>query len=538
MEKMLKYLTTDSRSFKDLIEGGYLYIDKTGYFYEMLKKGSPSKYWFLSRPRRFGKSLTIDTLANIFSGNKELFKDTYIYDRYDFESYPVIRFSMNNISTYSEEEFLYSLKHDLILPIAREYGVSDSFPVEATAPSSWLNYLISAMAEKYGKKVVILIDEYDYPLLDTVRDESYARIKTRLESFYGVLKPREEDIRFCFITGITRFPQVSIFSKLNNLLDISNDPVYASVCGYTDEELDYYFTPYIEKYYEENGVEGEAREEFRRRIKEYYDGYRFSIRNEVTVYNPVSIGKFFIGGCSFENFWISTGAQSIVDRIITGHPELFRAGTGFSMFPESMSTFQVEDVFSSTPEREAVYSYLVQAGYMTLKGERNGQYLLDYPNKEVRDTMNAKVLSTYGLRVRSSSLMLLRESFQREDTESVMSIFHDAYVNIPYDMFLEKENNYQIAFYTVLMFLGFDEVRAEERTNMGRIDIAVRVRKDLVYIIELKLDESGDKALSQIKEKRYYEKYVTEGCRVHLLGINFSSKERNISDWKEEIIHA
>ncbi len=538
MEKMLKYLTTDSRSFKDLIEGGYLYIDKTGYFYEMLKKGSPSKYWFLSRPRRFGKSLTIDTLANIFSGNKELFKDTYIYDRYDFESYPVIRFSMNNISTYSEEEFLYSLKHDLILPIAREYGVSDSFPGEATAPSSWLNYLISAMAEKYGKKVVILIDEYDYPLLDTVRDESYARIKTRLESFYGVLKPREEDIRFCFITGITRFPQVSIFSKLNNLLDISNDPVYASVCGYTDEELDYYFTPYIEKYYEENGVEGEAREEFRRRIKEYYDGYRFSIRNEVTVYNPVSIGKFFIGGCSFENFWISTGAQSIVDRIITDHPELFRAGTGFSMFPESMSTFQVEDVFSSTPEREAVYFYLVQAGYMTLKGERNGQYLLDYPNKEVRDTMNAKVLSTYGLRVRSSSLMLLRESFSREDTESVMSIFHDAYVNIPYDMFMEKENNYQIAFYTALMFLGFDEVRAEERTNMGRIDIAVRVRKGLVYIIELKLDESGDKALSQIKEKRYYEKYTSEGCRVHLLGINFSSKERNISDWKEEIIHA
>ena len=538
MEKMLKYLTTDSRSFKDLIEGGYLYIDKTGYFYEMLKKGSPSKYWFLSRPRRFGKSLTIDTLANIFSGNKELFKGTCIYDRYDFESYPVIRFSMNNISTYSEEEFLYSLKHDLILPIAREYGVSDSFPVEATAPSSWLNYLISAMAEKYGKKVVILIDEYDYPLLDTVRDESYARIKTRLESFYGVLKPREEDIRFCFITGITRFPQVSIFSKLNNLLDISNDPVYASVCGYTDEELDYYFTPYMEKYYEENGVEGEERKEFRRRIKEYYDGYRFSIRNEVTVYNPVSIGKFFIGGCSFENFWISTGAQSIVDRIITGHPELFRAGTGFSMFPESMSTFQMEDVFSSTPEREAVYSYLVQAGYMTLKGERNGQYQLDYPNKEVRDTMNAKVLSTYGLRVRSSSLMLLRESFQREDTESVMSIFHDAYVNIPYDMFMEKENNYQIAFYTALMFLGFDDVKAEERTNMGRIDIAVRVRKDLVYIIELKLDESGDKALSQIKEKRYYEKYTSEGCRVHLLGINFSSTERNISDWKEEIIHA
>ena len=533
---MLKYLTTDSRSFKDLIEGGYLYIDKTGYFYEMLKKGSPSKYWFLSRPRRFGKSLTIDTLANIFSGNKEFFKGTYIYDRYDFESYPVIRFSMNNLRADNYENNVKFLLRD-VYGKAESFGVAERIDTTLDEPYYYFSELLRGVREKTGKQAVVLIDEYDYPLMQVAHQKKeFDRMRDMLSSFYETLKVEEESLRFCFITGITRFSQVSIFSKLNNLLDISNDPVYASVCGYTDEELDKYFTPYMEKYYEENGVEGKDREDFRRRIKEYYDGYRFSIRNEVTVYNPVSIGKFFIGGCSFENFWISTGAQSIVDRIITDHPELFRAGTGFSMFPESMSTFQVEDVFSSTPEREAVYSYLVQAGYMTLKGERNGQYLLDYPNKEVRDTMNAKVLSTYGLRVRSSSLMLLRESFSREDTESVMSIFHDAYVNIPYDMFMEKENNYQIAFYTALMFLGFDEVRAEERTNMGRIDIAVRVRKGLVYIIELKLDESGDKALSQIKEKRYYEKYTSEGCRVHLLGINFSSKERNISDWKEEII--
>ena len=534
---MLKYLTTDSRSFKDLIEGKYLYVDKTGYIYDMLKKGSPSKYWFLSRPRRFGKSLLIDTMENIFRGNKELFRDTYIYDRYDFESYPVIRLNMIYVNEHDREHVRFQMSN-MIRKIGEEYGVLKGFDNPMYSPSDLFSELIDAVSRKEGRPVAVLIDEYDYPLMENIHNASYEEIKGELANFYNILKASEENIRFCFLTGVTRFPHVSIFSKLNNLLDISNDPVYASVCGYTDEELDHYFAPYMEKYYEENGVEGEDREEFRRRIKEYYDGYRFSIRNEVTVYNPVSIGKFFIGGCSFENFWISTGAQSIVDRIITDHPELFRAGTGFSMFPESMSTFQVEDVFSSTPEREAVYFYLVQAGYMTLKGERNGQYLLDYPNKEVRDTMNAKVLSTYGLRVRSSSLMLLRESFSREDTESVMSIFHDAYVNIPYDMFMEKENNYQIAFYTALMFLGFDEVRAEERTNMGRIDIAVRVRKGLVYIIELKLDESGDKALSQIKEKRYYEKYTSEGCRVHLLGINFSSKERNISDWKEEIIHA
>ena len=534
MGKMLKYLTTDSRSFKDLIEGKYLYVDKTGYIYDMLKKGSPSKYWFLSRPRRFGKSLTIDTLANIFSGNKELFKGTCIYDRYDFESYPVIRFSMNNVSTYSEEEFLYSLKHDLILPIAREYGVSDSFPVEATAPSSWLNYLISAMAEKYGKKVVILIDEYDYPLLDTVRDESYARIKTRLESFYGVLKPREEDIRFCFITGITRFPQVSIFSKLNNLLDISNDPVYASVCGYTDEELDYYFTPYMEKYYEENGVEGEERKEFRRRIKEYYDGYRFSIRNEVTVYNPVSIGKFFIGGCSFENFWISTGAQSIVKEIVEANAEVFTDRKEFSVPISKTKVFEVERLFTSPSDQGAVLSYLLQAGYLTIRREEVGDYVLSYPNLEVKDAMNAAVLSSYGLEFESERVAALRDAFQEERTEEIIKILYNSFLTYPYHLTLDREKGFQIAVYSALRMCV--DVKAEEVTNTGRIDIAVRVRKDLVYIIELKLDESGDKALSQIKEKRYYEKYTSEGCRVHLLGINFSSKERNISDWKEEII--
>ena len=527
----MKKIAIDTSSLREIIESGCIYVDKTRYCLDMINMG---KYFFLSRPRRFGKSLTVDTLANIFSGNKELFKDTYIYDRYDFESYPVIRFSMNNVSTYSEEEFLYSLKHDLILPVAREYGVSESFPAEATSPSSWLNYLISALAERYGKKVVILIDEYDYPLLDTVRDESYERIKMRLESFYGVLKPREEDIRFCFITGITRFPQVSIFSKLNNLLDISNDPVYASVCGYTDEELDHYFAPYMEKYYEESGVEGEDREEFRRRIKEYYDGYRFSIRNEVTVYNPVSIGKFFIGGCSFENFWISTGAQSIVKEIVEANAEVFTDRKEFSVPISKTKVFEVERLFTSPSDQGAVLSYLLQAGYLTIEREEAGDYVLSYPNLEVKDAMNAAVLSSYGLEFESERVAALRDAFQEERTDEIIKILYNSFLTYPYHLTLDKEKGFQIAVYSALRMCV--DVKAEEVTNRGRMDIAVRVGDTLVYIIELKLDESGKKALSQIKEKRYYEKYTSEGCRVHLLGINFSSKERNISDWKEEII--
>ncbi len=534
MAEMLRRIAIDTSSLRDIVETERIYVDKTRYLLDMIRMG---KYFFLSRPRRFGKSLMVDTLANIFSGNKELFKDTYIYDKCSFESYPVVRLNMNMVSTLSEEALLYTMKNSLLLPIAKTYGVESSFPTDAPFPSAWLSYLITALSEKYGKQVVVLVDEYDYPLLDSVDGELYGKMKIQMNDFYSVLKPMENDIRFCFLTGITRFPHVSIFSKLNNLIDITNSPRYASICGYTDEELDKYFGPYMEKYFEDKGImKDEERKTFRSQIKDYYDGYRFSAESEETLYNPVSIGKFFMDGCYFENYWISTGAQSLVDKIVSDHPEFFREGVEFSISPEMMKMFKVEDIFSSFSDAEATYSYLLQSGYLTIRDYRNGRYVLDYPNMEVRETMNAKVLRTYGLRVDSSSLAYLRTSILREDTENMVSIFHDAFVNIPYDMFIEKENNYQIAFYAVLMFLGFEKVEAEERTNIGRMDIAVTVRKGLIYIIELKLDDSADKALRQIKEKKYYEKYKKEGNKIHLLGINFSSKERNITEWKEDVI--
>ena len=530
---MLKYLTTDSRSFKDLIEGKYLYVDKTGYIYDMLKKGSPSKYWFLSRPRRFGKSLLIDTMENIFRGNKELFRDTYIYDRYDFESYPVIRLNMIYVNEHDREHVRFQMSN-MIRKIGEEYGVLKGFDNPMYSPSDLFSELIDAVSRKEGRPVAVLIDEYDYPLMENIHNASYEEIKGELANFYNILKASEENIRFCFLTGVTRFPQVSIFSKLNNLLDISNDPVYASVCGYTDEELDHYFAPYMEKYYEESGVEGEDREEFRRRIKEYYDGYRFSIRNEVTVYNPVSIGKFFIGGCSFENFWIGTGAQSIVKEIVEANADIFTGREEFSVPISKTKVFEVERLFTSPSDQGAVLSYLLQAGYLTIGREEVGDYVLSYPNLEVKDAMNAAVLSSYGLGFESERVAALRDAFQEERTEEIIKILYNSFLTYPYHLTLDREKGFQIAVYSALRMCV--DVKAEEVTNTGRIDIAVRVRKDLVYIIELKLDESGDKALSQIREKRYYEKYTSEGCRVHLLGINFSSKERNISDWKEEII--
>ena len=534
MEEKLKYIATDSKSFRELIEDGYLYVDKTEYLYKMLRKGSPSKYWFLSRPRRFGKSLLIDTLENIFKGNRELFKGTYIYDNYDFEEHPVIRLNMSLTPFSDEREMLSNLYKLQIRRTADRYEIP--CPDEDDSPAVWLDGIITGLYRKYGKAVAVLVDEYDYPLLENVNDESFEAIRDELATFYNIFKAEEENICFCFLTGVTRFQYVSIFSKFNNLTDISSDPEYAAICGYTDSEIDHYFAPYMEKYFSDNGIlDNEEKKAFRLRMKEFYDGYRFAEESDVTLYNPVSIGRFFIRGCSFEHFWIETGAQSLVDEIVSRNPELFHEDVTFSIYNQALTSFNMAEAFSPNPDPEAVYSYLVQAGYLTIRGSEYGKMILGYPNREVSDTMNGKVLRTYGLKIGGERLPSLYKAFSEGDTEGIIKMFREAYVNIPYDMFL-KENNFQVSFYSALMFLGFDKVEAEEKTNIGRMDVCVVVRKGVIYIIELKLDESADEALSQIKEKKYFEKYAKEGTVIHLLGINFSSEERNITGWKEEII--
>ena len=353
MEEKLKYIATDSKSFRELIEGGYLYIDKTEYLYKMLRKGSPSKYWFLSRPRRFGKSLLIDTLENIFKGNRELFKGTYIYDNYDFEEHPVIRLNMSLTPFSNEREMLSNLYDLQICDIARRYGIDDEISRESS-PAVWLHVLITGLYRKYGKAVVVLVDEYDNCLLNAVKDEKlFEKLRDLLAGFYEVLKTDGDYLRFCFLTGVTRFQHVSIFSKLNNLTDISTDPEYAAICGYTDDELDHYFAPYIKKYFSDNNIaDDEEKKAFRARMKEFYDGYRFSLRNDVTMYNPVSVGKFFIGGCSFGHFWIETGAQSLVDEIVSRNPELFHEDVTFSIYNQALTSFNMAEAFSPNPDHQ------------------------------------------------------------------------------------------------------------------------------------------------------------------------------------------
>ena len=432
-----------------------------------------------------------------------------------------------SLTPFSDMKGLMSNLYELqINDIAERYGIINCLN-RASSPSVWLHTLIKALRDKYDKKVVVLIDEYDSSLLKTVYDRAlFEEVRNLFAGFYEVLKTDGDYIRFCFITGVTRFQQVSIFSQLNNLTDISDSPEYAALCGYTDEELDYYFAPYIQKYYEDNNIEKrEEREAFRKSIKDYYDGYRFSIRNDVTMYNPVSIGKFFNGGCSFDNFWIETGAQSLVNEIIRKYPDLFKSGKGFYTYESAMSTMNVSDIMEGCANAESVYSYLVQARVGLLisrtgwihddkrDGVRQAPPLVSQPRGQRYDECKGALDIWPRDRRQKVPVSIRSLSFATGDTKGIIAMFRDAYMNIPYDMFMEKENNYQIAFYSALMFLGFESVDAEEKTNIGWMDISVKVKDDLYYIIELKLDESAEKAFKQIKEKRYYEKYEKRGVR-------------------------
>ena len=249
------------------------------------------------------------------------------------------------------------------------------------------------------------------------------------------------------LTGVTRFQHVSIFSKLNNLTDISTDPEYAAICGYTDSEIDHYFAPYMEKYFSDNNIaDDEEKKAFRTRIKEFYDGYRFSFDNAVTMYNPVSVGRFFIGGCRFRNFWIETGAQEIVNGIVRRYPAFLRNGERKEIGISMLSSLDVNRIFSGKASAVDLYSYLLQAGYLTIAEVRGGRCILDYPNLEVKDTMEGTLLSAeYSLSIFSDDIAALRRSFQGEDTASVMETFEAIYRNFPYDMAIEKERGSPIS---------------------------------------------------------------------------------------------
>ena len=527
----MKRIETGNSSFEKLITSGNLYVDKTRYLYSLLTDGGT--YYFLSRPRRFGKSLTLSTLEAALKGKRELFKGLWIDSTdYDWKEYPVIHLDFSKCTGDSASGVGDWINRQVI-DIASSYGIN-------LDKDDRYNYnvdkLITKLAEK--DKVAVLIDEYDSLLTNNINNKHIEDIRNILRGFYSILKAQGANMRMCFITGVTKFSKVSIFSAMNNLTDISVMDEYSTAFGYTQEELETYFAEYIDMGAEKNGT---TREEFLASLKRWYDGYHFTSEGE-SVYNPVSIGSFFhMGARFFRNYWIQTGGMTM---LLTEIAKRVRFDVSLSdeyrISEDKLHTTDIVQMVQTEVSRENFLALLYQTGYLTIKEAVpvRGSFLirLGYPNEEVEEGLNEILLPVYlGTAARSFDRLVICDYFDRGDVSGAMSTLSSIFSSIPYhELSFDSESAVHAGFVCMMNILEAD-IFAEAPTNKGRIDCVLRCPDD-IYVIEFKFNQSADEAISQIKSKKYYEPYIRFHKPLHLLGINFSTEEKNIVEWKEEIL--
>jgi len=500
----MKKLPIGIHSFSKIIEDDYLYIDKTKEAYEII---CSYQYVFLSRPRRFGKSLFLTTLQAVFEGKRELFKGLYIYDKYDFEPSPVIRIHWGGNFT-SEVNFQSEVQSALSWN-AESLGVTLD---KKLVLSSQFDLLIKETYKKYNRRVVVLIDEYDKPILDNITDlamRTYAR--NTLKGLYEHIKYNDEYVQFAFLTGVSKFSKVSVFSGLNNLVDISLYPQYGNICGYTQADLETSFQPYLD------GADME-------KVKRWYDGYYFLKDN---VYNPFDILNFCTNGHLYRNYWFESGTPTFLIKLMQEK----------KFFPPDLQNIKVgeEILYSFNIDNIELPVLLYQAGYLTIKRAvmlRGGLYYqLRIPNFEVQKSLNEEILNTVTPSVIEKIKMQdnLYSALEQADLETFKNHLIRVFANIPYHNYsnnyiAQYEGFYASVIYTYLYSLNMPFV-AEDCTNQGRIDMSITVENN-VYVIEFKMG-TGD-GIAQIVEKKYYEKYQNQGKNIYLVGINFDSEKRNI----------
>ena len=527
----MKRIDTSYSVFEDLILSNNLYVDKTSYLYRLITQGY--RYYFLSRPRRFGKSLTLSTLDAIFKGKRELFRGLYIDSTdYDWKEHPVVHIDFSKCQEDNKEEIKEWI-NDILFQIAKEYKIKLN---KKKSYSFNLDLLITELAKK--EKVVVLIDEYDSLLNNNINNENIEGIREVLRGFYSVIKADSTSIRFCFITGVTKFSKMSIFSSMNNLVDISMSDEYSTMLGYTQKELEENFSEYIEKAIKDNK---KNREEYLAQIKRWYDGYKFSANGE-SVYNPVSVGLFFSdGGGVFRNYWINTGGMTYLLTEIAKRVKFDISLDTESEIPEDI--LESTDIIQMTRTEVNKSNFLVllyQSGYLTIrKAELIGGsyvYTLGYPNREVEKGLNSILLPVYlGSNNYISMPITLLSLFYKGKVDEALKTLKATYASIPYhEEVLRGENTVHAVFLAVMRIMGADII-GEKETNIGRVDAVLTCPGD-IYIIEFKFNQSAEKAIEQIKEKKYYESYLDTNKKIHLLGINFSTEEKNIVEWKDEVL--
>lgn len=515
---MLKKLPLGLQDFRGIINDGYKYIDKTQYVHQMCSSG---KYFFLSRPRRFGKSLTLSVIQELYFGSRELFQGLWIEDRWDWtKKHPVIRISFTLIG-FQQNGLEPSLSFALD-DLAQKHGLT---PIDGNL-SNKFQYLIDQLSK--NGKVVVLIDEYDAPIVNYLGKEMDKAYQNRdlLKSFYTILKDMDFALEFVFITGVSKFSKVGIFSGLNNLKDLSLHPQYATMLGYTQAELELNFTEEIEKTASQLAISSEVLLE---KMRFWYNGYRFE-ENADTVYNPVSINSFF-DVQKFENFWFETGTPSFLVNLLKeeGLYDLNQKDSSELDF----DGFDLEDLRAP--------GLLYQTGYLTIKSrDEFGFYHLDYPNFEVKNSMLAYLMEAFGVvrKGRAKSMVFqIEKMLNAGELEKVINTLQGVFKSIPY--FLHEqypEKFFHAAIHLLFTYMGM-LVYSEVCTSDGRVDAVVEAQ-DRVYVFEFKLDESAEAALAQIRKKEYYQAFWHKRKPVTGVGVNFSSTLKNIADWKTEEMNA
>ena len=520
MEKE-QYITSSLYTFENMREGNYLYVDKTRYLWKLINR--PQSMFFFSRPRRFGKSLTLSTLKAIFQGKKELFKGLYIENQaYDWKPYPVIHIDMGSNASSTPKE----LKEELISLVNRR---ASEFNIELTESSYSKRFeeLVYKLNNRDGK-VVILIDEYDKPILNNIENENLAELQKVMKGFYSVLKTCEPYERFVFITGVGKFLKVSIFSDLNNLTDISMSEDCATLCGYTEKELEENFRSQLIEASEYQKIEYNT---FLQKIKRWYDGYKFSIEGE-NVYNPVSFAKFIENHGYFRNYWFETGTPSILIK-------LFKSET-FDL-NKTLEEYYQEEIFTAfEPSRVSLIALMYQTGYLTIKEIKTIRdrlrYKLGLPNFEVEDSFYRYLLTSVNSRINAADSVYLQicDAVDENNVDKMMSALNSFLSDIPYGIQIKNEKYYQSIFFSIFRLVG-TSIKTEIQTSDGRIDAVIENGTN-VFIFEFKLDKSAEIALDQIINKKYYEPYLNSGKKITLIGANFDFETRKLIDYKKKIL--
>lgn len=492
------------QTFKKIQEENYLYIDKTREAFELVANYS---YVFLSRPRRFGKSLFLDTLKELFEGNRTLFEGLYIEEKWNWEqTYPVIKISwdgkLRSIDDLQVKARLFMRDNQKRLGIECE---------ETVSMSGCLEELIKKAYDKYNQPVVVLIDEYDKPILDVIEETEQAKEhREYIKGLYSVLKGCDAYLKFVFLTGVSKFSRASIFSGLNMLTDISLDAPYGNICGYTQHDIETTFLPYLD------GVDLE-------KLKVWYNGYNFL---KDSVYNPFDILQFISKGKIYDSYWFVTGTPTFLIKLIEKHNYFVPKLSDLTIGKQLLDSFDVENI-----ELENI---LYQSGYLTIDRMQYTpfetiEYKLRLPNKEVQISLSESIIR---LLVKNSPSAIRNDLYialQQADLEQFKTLLVSLFASIPYHHYTKNDIQHYEGFYASVVYVYLQSlgltIIGEDVTSTGRIDLTVKMQ-EAIFVIEFKVGESD--ALAQIKARNYHQKYLTEDKDIYLIGINFDEEAKNI----------